>query len=1094
MASDATDGRAFQGFLVPELVTLSYQGTTANEEWGAPEVASGTAETTWSVIPTGTPDGVTEGQSVYLYPVRPGAPGPDGAAYMWQPAASYSAAVSAGAWRGWDAPTLIRWTGLIEAPSGGDTVGAPCIVGLADRTAYAFWEIDDGSSSRLRYSTWDGSTWAAAADTGVTGAGTAIGMCPAAVTPDGASIVYFYAVDLGGSMFQVNMRSTVSGLEARSVLPASVDGQYGLLGMLAATANGQILLLVNVENSTGTTVIRQYASNDGGVTFALVEAWDGYRTASAIAVTPSGFVACCDRLVSAGVNRPDVRRIGTAFTPLSAVAAVDPFPSDSSTAEQAQHHMLIADPAGALHLLRSTSDPAADAANQAVSLDGGATWQAYGGGLLSAVSGRGWCTTRSVIPWDALRAAWLGDSALVVGLGDAGDIISLRLGGAAVSPMYDRYTDLDGGGGPYALRPLWSASWLPFGSDRPDQMGWTDVGTGTISRAFGGDVMTEVVQTGEVSAFNLSLAAATDEVIGRWVIGDDLGGTLDATMRVISGDNTNYVTLEVVRTGSTWVYKDNGGSGVALLTSALYPVEVIIAASIATGRGRIIVREWGNDTNLATAAMALTSAAGGADSAVKWDARNPSAASVSIDLYAMDAAFTEVDGVLASSSLGLPPGRPVSAEAPTYIGAGLSLQATGGTLTGSAKIGVPWASSTGAANLDPSHVMSPRRRFVSEDDAGTAIETLTVTRRTAGWTSELMALHLEGCEGFESVKVELYDDENAAYTTLGTFSRATTGLYWQRHPNQAGTVIEPRQSGSTAGTRLWLDRGAANGAEFATSQFGYFVVETFGGTWVDGAAIAESRAKLRIDIDGNPDDLIGADTSGTAGVIRWPSMTILFQPQQLGLGHGFSSVRLTFGQGDATKRFPGGAQVYALRKLLLGPVVVLPRELTRSVATAERGRVERIDYPDGSLTIARRGPRGQTIDLAYTHSHAPLRYDRWATSPPDYLQTSTAAIPIATADDVVGVLRGLAADTEYGESTDDASGIQRGPRPMVWLPYIPTALDSGDTYVLAAPPNAGVYGVLSPGFRRSQVVGREAYSAEYTVDTFTFERLTWERE
>jgi hypothetical protein len=610
--------------------------------------------------------------------------------------------------------------------------------------------------------------------------------------------------------------------------------------------------------------------------------------------------------------------------------------------------------------------------------------------------------------------------------------------------------------------------------------------------------MTETIQTGEISQFNLALAACTDEVVGRWVIRDGLNGTLTVTMRVISGDGANESVLEVVKTGTAWTYQVNGGSGVALLTSAAFSaVEVIVAVSVATGRGRIIVRSWGAEVNLATAAMAVAATAGTSASGMRWRAESPSSSSVSVDLYAMDVAFTGLDGVLAVSSLGLPDGRPISAEVPTYIGGGLSLQSAGGILSGSGRLGVPWASRTGPDNLDACHIMSPARRLVTTDEASTAVETLTITRKTAGWTSELMALHLEGCEGFETVKVELSDDDGTGnFTSLGNFSRATTGLYWQRSAASAlATTIVPRATGSSAGTSLWLDRGAANGGEFATAAFSYFVAETKSGTWVDGSTVAESRAALRVDTQGEVDDLISSATSGTDGLIRWPSMTILFQPSTLSRTYGFSQVRLTLGQGDSAKKFPPLNQNYALRKAILGPVIVMPRELSRTTAVAETGRVERIDYPDGSMSIARRGPRSQSIELSYTHSHAPSRYDRWATSPPDYLRTSSANIPIATAEDVVSVLRGVLADTEYGEGNTNGVGYDRGARPLVWLPYIPTNLSgTSSTLALAAPPQAGMYGVLSPTFRSGQVVGRDHYNAEHRVEGFTFTRLTWERE
>jgi hypothetical protein len=88
--------------------------------------------------------------------------------------------------------------------------------------------------------------------------------------------------------------------------------------------------------------------------------------------------------------------------------------------------------------------------------------------------------------------------------------------------------------------------------------------------------------------------------------------------------------------------------------------------------------------------------------------------------------------------------------------------------------------------------------------------------------------------------------------------------------------------------------------------------------------------------------------------------------------------------------------------------------------------------------------------------------------------------PLATAEDVVGVLRGLWTDADDGA------------KPLVWLPYITSALGSSGS--LSPNVITGVYGMVSGSYQRRNAVGRPNYAAEATVEAFTFERMTWERE
>jgi hypothetical protein len=1099
MASNVTaSGQAFQGFIVPESgLTFEYSGTTANLEPSAVTLASGSAETGLALVASGTPT-MAAGNELYLYPQRTGAPGPLGAGYMWQEAATYSAAVSAGKWRGWDSPSLLRYSEALE--TSGVTTGAS-VAALPDDTAWAFWQQTTGGNDNLRYSTFNGATWAAAA-TLVSRTSTAVDWNPAVVALADGSIVVFTTRLIASGLAQVDVYRS-SGSNTLGVLPAAFNIRDNIRSMLAARDGDAILLLIQTSLNSGPVYYTlQYVSYDGGVSFVAVsntEAANSEFVASSIASTPSGLVILGDKRSASTTFTAAVKRLGVPSVPLSSVSSTLLWSARTrSSGLNDTSGWAVYDPSGAVHVFRESSNPATYAADQAVSVDGGATWQEYGGGSWAS-GARGWVSIRESTGYVTARAAWSRDRALVVATAGA-QVLAWHMGGAAERPMPAAYVDTVGSGGTYGARPLWSASWTPIAEAVPDDMGWTTSDTGTIGRVFNPGYMTETVQTGETSSHRLEQANSGGEVIGRWVIGGEVSGTLDCRMLVQSGNGSAFRSVEVTRIGSAWTYSEGGGSNVSLGTYASTPAEVIIAVSHLSGRARIIVRAWADPSDPADevfdVSIAATSTAGSNESACSWRAYLPSAASVSVDLWGMDAAFTSATGVLAASTEPRIEPRPLSSEVPIYVGGGLSFLMFGQTI-GAARFGVAVASSTGAPNLDPVSVPSPQRYFGTND--ATYTQTITISRTEGyrtGWDSDLYGLHFEGIDGFESLSIELLDPSDGenpdVWRSLGTFFASSESLNWSRR----GTTFAPRES-SSAGNTLWLDRNElVNGALRIGSDFAYPIAENSSGTWVAGSTIAERRPFIRIDTQGETDELIGAATSGTGAYIRYPNLTVLFQPAVVaasvsGLAQGFSKVRVTIAVNGASTdggfwlgwpAFPGGTRMTrVIRKIAMGPVVVMPRELTRAQPLSEEPRTERVAYPDGAITVTRRGPRSSRIELAYSHSHAPMRYDRWgaAATAPDYLQASgSGARPLATAEDVVGVLRGLWTDADDGA------------KPLVWVPYIAS---SASTWTLTGQ-GAGVYGMVSGSYQRRNAVGRPNFAAEGTVEAFTFERLTWERE
>lgn len=1090
MGNATTSGQAFQGFLVPETGLLfEYSGTTANLEWATPEVASGYAEPTAALIPSGEPTGLSTGQSVYLFPVRGGAPGPDGCSYMWAAAASYSAAVSAGDWRGWDAPTTVRWSRCLDTGS----IGNAAIAARSDGTALAFWS--EGTSAEvLRYAEFDGDSWGSAS-TIVSDAGS-LPLWPAACTLADDVVALFHLVERATDEAQVDayfLPVQGSATAAKSVLAVPLDVSTGVTGIVAAASGLNVLLLISSIVGSA-DVISQYASTDGGRSFDLVETWTASRVALNVVATLAGFVALVDREVSAGSWRHEAIRIGSAFEPLSSASATVLWDARRAASER-QSSVIVHDPIGATWILREPADTSTDVADQAVSLDGGATWTELAGGLQSALGGRGWLSGRTALMKQA-AATWAQDRAIVIGVGHSSSaVVALHLGGAARRPMPGLYADQGQTPGTYGGRLMWSTSWLATGDDPLGSSGWSTSDTGTVTRTYGeaasGEyALSEAFGSGEATQHQRSIDNDGAEVVLRYVVSASTGGTTDVIGRVVS-DGAARVQLEVrYQAGSgAWAWRDElAGSpwtSLGTASAATQAYEVIIAADSVSLRGRIVIRPWrephnGNGATTYHVQTALTSGATAGNSSTTLLV-STSAGSTSVYWAQVDTAFTASAANLSAATEPTILGRPLSAEVATWLGSGLSLQAVGGIVTGSARYAVAQSSSTGVANLDPTQVSSPRRYFETPDAGYT--ETITITRTDpyrTGWTSDLYGLHFEGLDGFESLSIELYDDTSANWRSLGTFFCSSESLNWSRR----GSVVAPRESGS-AGNAVWLDRNelAGRGSWRFAQAYVAPIVENSSGTWVAGSTIAERRPFIRVDASDLADEFGSYDTDGTSGYIRYPNLTVLFQPAVVasavsGLTTGFSKVRVTVAVNGATT--DGVFDITRrIRKIAMGPVVVMPRELTRTGARSEVPAVETVRYPDGDVLTVRRGPRSESIEISHSHSHAPMRYDRWASSAPDYIQASgSGARPLATADDVVGVLRGL---------WDDADD---GARPLVWLPYIDSASSSWSLTGV----RAGIYGTVSGAHRQASAVGRPGYNAESKVEAFTFERLVWVRE
>lgn len=472
-----------------------------------------------------------------------GGVGREGATFIWQQEGED--------WQGWDAPTVLTtWAPVTWATT--PTVSRPSLCALDNGAVLAVWARGTFANS-VYTSTYSAGAWSAEAEID-TGATPAAGCCPCLLRLDDGRVLLFLFVASATDEAQIRMlHSSDDGatwtMGATGALPEVVSTHsstgYQLLRLRAAQIDGQILLLAhlrtNVTSGACQDIVRQYASIDGGHTFALIWA-SGTATLAEGRAYPDVVVANGEYVIGwlDTVNRqPQIRRLPVASLSLASVDEVAASASSEvwGTLDGGGKYFtdgdlwLTADETGVL-LLSGRTPTVGNRWLAVQSLDGGATWAPMARSSAASGGGVWWdAEDSSTYPKDA-AALWHQGRALVVsafaanpGTYDGGSLISVWLGGysTVTMPGYDAWRS-DG------RQVAWGETWIPL--DKPGDTGWTRTvaGLGTDSITSGARLSIGVATSGSQLLYSrVPSGSVANGVIATWAL-QVTGGTAGVTL------------------------------------------------------------------------------------------------------------------------------------------------------------------------------------------------------------------------------------------------------------------------------------------------------------------------------------------------------------------------------------------------------------------------------------------------------------------------------------------------------------------------------------------------------------------------------------
>jgi hypothetical protein len=485
---------AYQGLLVPDdrIAWTAYDSANSVNTQAGPRPAAPQADQVSALSWDAT--GASDGTSYDLRVQVGGCPGRDDATWLWRPTGA-----GATQWRGWDPPLALSGWSVVDGDTTADAYHYPCALRLSDGTVLCVAQHLNTTVRVWRLPS-DGSS-AASVDVYTKSSAYSDGAHPCLVElPDGRVLLFFllevgtdsqirmYYSDDSGATWTMGQRSSLREAIDRTV--------YDVVRMRAARVGSELLLVISAVDASLTheDILLQYASQDVGASWSLIESWTGdtYQSSGTMAevvAVDDTFVVAYLRAVDAGPGAADaipcVRRIGSAWSPLS--AAADIVARGTSTApiwgilsagnftsatRAAQGLTVCADDDGTLYILGR--DTAADYEGLVVrSVDGGVTWTDIG--KSSAPSGHGvwWQAGAADGHPKALAAAMQGGRLLLFyqptsSLYNDESLFLAQLGG---------YTDVELPRYDAGVRPTERVTWglVYWPTDLPDAVGtaWT---------------------------------------------------------------------------------------------------------------------------------------------------------------------------------------------------------------------------------------------------------------------------------------------------------------------------------------------------------------------------------------------------------------------------------------------------------------------------------------------------------------------------------------------------------------------------------------------------------------------------------------------
>ena len=1088
---------ALRGFLIPDRYVTAYDAsavvgtgvTQAGARAGRPELESAAA-TSMVLETTGTQ---AADSKLEVRTLKGGFAEPDGAGFVWRRDTS-----PADTYRGWDSPVVVTgweavsWTSTLL----GDKRYPDAVVTDDGDIAVVYSDVDTTVAGGLSYVY----VKIRAESTGVWGseltvasnAGQSHSFPTVCKLPSGRLQAFYFVHDSTANLAQVSMSYSDDGgatwtMGARWVLPAAINtSTYTLQRLRVATTGDQHVLLVGLRTSTDAQV-SQYASDDGGSNFALVEDFTLNNPTTPDVVAVRGFFVVgyteAGTIASGGGAAGFVARIGSAFASVSSSADVSlatVFGGGIGGGQVGSYYLTDTD--------------------LALSVDEDETVYLWARAFKTGVSGRAGVVARSVdygVSWEAL-----GEGDTATGLGawfnmddasthpteysavhqhgravilhnwtaDPGDedwsVGALYLGGYSTVTLPALDLLVSG-----SSQVSWLYTYLPL--DLPGDVGWTKVATGSPTEALSAGALAIGAGISDVLTYQYDSASGPTVAEGltcRLRI-DVSAGTVDWRIHNDDGSSDYTIELRIGTTGITLHDVNDSLAQIASVTGLAGSYDLLVG--MADDDCAVWYREVTTDVTedrkwtLLHAATALTAGSGPVGTH-RWKfgkVRSGTVATANVFEHHMT--FDEYNGTGLAADLTRPEDlrqRDFSAGSASYIADGVSLRALDGPTVAGDTWGIDTAYGYPIDAILPSHSPSPRSTWRSTSTPG---DMEIVWTRDASLTPLMggygLAVYLDGAN-FPKLKVAA---KSGTWAELADVSLADTVAF-----ERVGSTVRPRTtSAGASGYYLAEDQLRDCWFYFPSSGDVRKITGNSAGYWSNGS-VDEQRAILFLaDCDG------GEDASGDAGQIWFRRALIIIAPASDAVG--YEALRIEIDDGNTAVDPPDG--YYELGTVVIGHLVALD-DYDWGYSHEREAVVDVSEYGDGAIRTRRRGPSRRKYRISYGEG-VDVSTARGSDNDPDYVRLSTAsgAPPVASTDVAPLLLDGLLDKLDGADS------------PVVFCPTIPVLSGQSTQVETLLWDRAGgaLYGRLtSSSVRLESVVGDDYETELFRVATLEVTEIT----
>jgi len=879
---------------------------------------------------------------------------------------------------------------------------------------------------------------------------------------------YPVSVDVGMSYSDDDGATWTEG--SQSVLPATLSHNttggdpvtFSTLGQLrAAYSNGDIALIASVRlawTGIGSGASRdgfiQWASSDEGHRFIEISRadFDSSDTHSGayydLATLPDGRIVCA-WIGMSSTSCPARRAIlGGAYSSLlgaedSRIQLLFGNGKRELEADAATLRVNV----GALALCASDDGQifvylyyADDAFQLTVfrSQDGGTTWEALGrnsgvdaGFVYYSGNNSNWLTSYCAVWWQgrvALAHKWNSDTA-TEGSGSIG--VALLGGWSNVNqPLLDGFTDSE-------HRAGWIFSWLP--TDLPEDVGWTESGTGTYSLASGRlEVSTTAIQSEEWSK---STGLGDQKLFFRFAVtvvtGTSLGqGVYFGAWEADGG--TDYEAQIWLSTSGIQI-RDIHGGGALLASASIDCTEGIeVMGSLAGSSIRVFYRS-ASPTGCRTWArlsgtVTVDSASPRASSGLAFGHGGGFAASAKSRWTELHYAYGDLAGKLEGTDSwdfhAVP--KPLS-SLPTYVDQGLSIRAANGPGWNTDSWAITPRYDYGITKTEPVQTPSPRagwRSTTDEDDVYLAFSS-GGDGVAHQWGGQLVAFGFFGVNwGVGAIQTR---SSGGTWSTLLDFSSSDPGLIQLAYARSGSTLVP---TSSTGGNPFFRLNELAGSSIYLESGIVCRIVSNTAGRW----STASGAQRPTITIDASALGALDALSGSSASIVPKDFVVITRVPTT-----SIRGVRVYVEAGDTAEGH------FQIGTLVIGHVEAFADEYSWGRTIDLEPSVERTQLRGGTTRTRALAPPRRRVSFGWAEGVDATSVE--GTEPePDYLTSSSTASSPAVAS--------------LGHTPWQAYGLisllDSGRVPVVYLPQIPLGSTGVDTSTLNRREQMVLAQVVSP--------------------------------